>query len=306
MTELGFLDLLSPFWQEKRKIAAGEGRHHGRDYVCASFIPDLGDSVTSITPGNIPLGRLAVVGGRTGSNKTRVLWNLAADIVMQGVAVGFLTLEIDAEEASPSIDSIITQVPQRFITAGRHYDASKAAAAAEAIRSGRESGTLGRFFSNEHTDDIPDAAAALAWMYELHATHDVRVFCLDYFQILSASSDARKFAELQDAAKELQLFVKATKSLLIVASQLNRGNALPKVRPRAEGLDSCPALERAAHFVWLLDHTREEDEDHVRRTWLMIAKNRHGRQGIDVPLEFNYRHHGVRQAAPDEESRWPT
>ena len=74
-------------------------------------------------------------------------------------------------------------------------------------------------------------------------------------------------------------------------------------RPSRASTD-CPLLSKQAHFGWLLDHTRRQDDGHITRTWLIVDKNRHGREG-DIPIEIDYRTHRIRQGLPDEERFWP-
>ncbi len=94
MSGLVTVDVVSRVWAAEQQELAEMGKRHGEDYVLTTCVPSLGDWVYQVTPGAIPLGKLAVVGGRTGNNKTRLLWNLAADFIQQAVNVGFLSLEI--------------------------------------------------------------------------------------------------------------------------------------------------------------------------------------------------------------------
>ena len=298
------VDVVSRVWAAEQQALASKGKCHGEDYVFTTCIPSLGDWVYSVTPGAIPLGKLAVVGGRTGNNKTRLLWNLAADFIQQAVTVGFVSLEIDATEATPSIKSILTNVPAKHLAPGRHFDSIEAKQADETIERHTREGSWGRLLTNEKSASLAVLDDALGWMATMNSTANARVFLIDYFQLLSTDSDVRHFSALKDAVRRIVSFIEATGSLVIVASQFNRQSSAPKVRPTIESLDSCPLLSKQAHFGWLLDHTRRQDDGHVTRTWLLVEKNRHGRTG-DIPIEIDYRTHRIRQALPDEEELWP-
>ena len=99
MNGLVTVDIVSRVWAAEQQALAEAGKRHGEDYVFTTFLPSLGEWIHTVTPGAIPFGKLGVVAGRTGNNKTRFLWNAGADFIRQAVDVGFVSLEIDAEEA---------------------------------------------------------------------------------------------------------------------------------------------------------------------------------------------------------------
>ena len=304
MNGLVTVDVVSRVWAAEQQALAEMGKLHGEDYVFTTCVPSLGEWVHSVTPGAIPLGKLAVVGGRTGNNKTRLLWNLAADFIQQAVTVGFVSLEIDAAEATPAIWSILTNVPAKHLSPGRHFDSAEAKRVDETIQGETRGGSWGRLLTNEKSASLTALDDALGWMATMNSTANVRVFLIDYFQLLSPESDTRHFGALKDAVHRIVSFIEDTGSLVIVASQFNRPSSAPNARPTIESLDSCPLLSKQAHFGWLLDHTRREDVEHITRTWLLVEKNRHGRGG-DIPIEIDYRTHRIRQALSDEEECWP-
>ena len=304
MNDLITVDIVSRVWAAEQKALAEVGKLHGEDYVFTTCLPSLGEWVHTVTPGAIPFGRLAVVGGRTGNNKTRLLWNFAADFIQQAVDVGLVSLEVDAAEATPAIKSILTNVPARHLAPGRHFDSLEAKQVDETIERETEGGSWGRLFTNQESASLNSLEDVLGWMATMNSA-GVRIFLIDYFQLLSPESDIRYFGALKDAVHRIMSFIKATGSLVVVASQFNRAGSHPKVRPTIESIDSCPLLSKQSHFGWLLDHTRRQDEKHITRTWLLVDKNRHGRSG-DLPIEIDYRTHRIRQALPDEEALWPS
>ena len=304
MNDLVTVDVVSRVWAAEQQALAEMGKSHGEDYVLSTGVPSLGEWVYHVTPGAIPLGKLAVVGGKTGNNKTRLLWNLAADFIQQAVNVGLVSLEIDAAEATRAIWSILTNVPAKHLSPGRHFDSMEAEHVRETIEQKTREGSWGRLLTNQMAASLTAVDDALGWMATMNSSSGVRVFLIDYFQLLSLESDTRHFSALKDAVRGIVSFMESTGSLVVVASQFNPQSSAPKVRPTIESLDSCPLLSKQAHFGWLLDHTRREDDEHITRTWLLVAKNRHGREG-DIPIEIDYRTHRIRQALPDEEALWP-
>ena len=304
MNDLITVDIVSRVWASEQKALAEAGKHHGEDYVFTTCLPSLGEWVHSVTPGAIPFGKLAVVGGRTGNNKTRLLWNLAADFIQQAVNVGFVSLEIDAAEATPAIKSILTNVPAKHLSPGHYFNSAEAEQVDETIARNIQEGAWGKLLTNKRSASLTTLDDSLGWMATMNSSAGVKIFLIDYFQLLSAESDVRHFGVLKDAVHRIVSFIEDTGSLVVVASQFNRQSSAPQTRPTIESLDSCPLLSKQAHFGWLLDHTRREDHKHITRTWLIVDKNRHGRSG-DIPIEIDYRTHRIRQALSDEEELWP-
>ena len=70
------------------------------------------------------------------------------------------------------------------------------------------------------------------------------------------------------------------------------------------GLFGGMILEASCDLILLLDHSRYEREGNTAKTWLIVAKHRHG-PTVEIPIEWDYRTLSVREADPDEEYRWP-
>tara|TARA_Y100001960_G_C14366910_1_gene677175 strand:+ start:59 stop:280 length:222 start_codon:yes stop_codon:yes gene_type:complete len=70
------------------------------------------------------------------------------------------------------------------------------------------------------------------------------------------------------------------------------------------GLFGGMILEASCDLILLLDHSRYERDGNTAKTWLIVAKNRHG-PTVEIPIEWDYRTLSIREADPDEESSWP-
>jgi replicative DNA helicase len=96
-------------------------------------------------------------------------------------------------------------------------------------------------------------------------------------------------------------------ALTIALSQLNRFTTRDKTQPpQAESLTETSSLENDADMVALLDHSNYDEDGErpwIHRTWIRIAKNRHGSKG-NIPIEWNWRTFRCREAEPDEEHLW--
>ena len=103
MNGLVTVDIVSRVWAAEQKALAAIGKRHGEDYVFSTSVPSLGEWVYSVTPGAIPLGKLAVVGGRTGNNKTRAAQLLEISRQTLRTKLKEFHPEVDTEAGSPTV-----------------------------------------------------------------------------------------------------------------------------------------------------------------------------------------------------------
>jgi len=145
----------------------------------------------------------------------------------------------------------------------------------------------------------------------LHALMDegVRVFMVDYLQLLRGRSGQDIRERVEEVSSELFDFAHSHKVLTIGLSQFNRNMSRDKnVEPVMEGMLGGQSLEADADQVVILDHSRYEadlEKPWLARTFLKIDKNRHGQKKVDVPIEWDWKTFRTREALPDEEHLWP-
>ena len=135
----------------------------------------------------------------------------------------------------------------------------------------------------------------------LHRQHGIRLFVVDYIQLLSTGS--RRFRddrvqELAEISGELQKLGKELKCPFIILAQMNRDyEKEPNREPRLSDLKDCGAIEQDADVVGFL-HTPKKAEDdpaytqameklfgddwvkYPRRVDLLLAKSRNGPTGV--------------------------
>jgi len=125
--------------------------------------------------------------------------------------------------------------------------------------------------------------------------HDIKLFVIDYMQLLHSTS-RRAGENRQQEIAEISSGIKAlAKSLgvpVIVLSQLNRELEKDKNRkPRLSDLRESGSIEQDADLVGLLykpggvDEDTDDPDSEARPVNLLIAKQRNGPTG-DVPLTF--------------------
>jgi replicative DNA helicase len=130
----------------------------------------------------------------------------------------------------------------------------------------------------------------------LHQMHGVKLFVVDYLQLLHSTarrSQENRQQEIADISSGLKALAKELKAPVLVLSQLNRELERDKSRkPRLSDLRESGAIEQDADLVGLLykPSAGEDDDGNIEEADgvpvnLLIAKQRNGPTG-DVNLTF--------------------
>jgi replicative DNA helicase len=167
-------------------------------------------------------------------------------------------------------------------------------------------GPLSNDYRFEVTDTpLSDLAEVMADMREMRES-GIRWFVVDYLQLIGCGDEESINRQVSEVTTHLARFAKVNASTVIALSQFNRQTSRDYSQPpRAQGLHGGMIVEATADQVILLDHSRYAKNEHLAKSWLIADLNRHGESG-SIPIEWDYRTLGVRQAMPDEESEWPS
>ena len=132
-----------------------------------------------------------------------------------------------------------------------------------------------------------------------------RYYILDYLQLISSGNESEIYANTQRVVTSLRAWGVQNDATIICLSQFNRTTSSNyEQSPRMTGLFGGMILEASCDLIALLDHSRYERDQNTARTWLIIAKNRHG-PTLEIPIEWDYRTLSVREGDPHEEHLWP-
>lgn len=247
-------------------------------------------------------GWFVVVGGNPGFGKSILGLNLAAEALRHGEPIGYASLEMS-----------------KFQLASRFY----------AIYSGEPAWQMERGSFNRHAWDRAFQACRAApsedkpylavpdMLYSLHDVLDfmsrereyryVRWFVVDYLQIVGVGDEDEINRRVTEVTTHLRQFAVQYQCVVIALSQFNRTTSSNYFdSPRPQGLHGGMILEASADLVLLLDHSRMERIDHMARSYLLIAKNRHGPLG-EIAIEWDYSNLRIRECISAEEPHdWPT
>jgi replicative DNA helicase len=243
-------------------------------------------------------GWFVVVGGNPKFGKSILALNLAASAMKAGEAVGFMSLEMSVEQLAARFYAMATKTPIRMLEKGgftkQHFD---------------EVWKRISPLTNEYTFEVNDTPLAyvdqvvdeMTGMWE----REINWFVVDYLQLVGVGDEESINRQVTEVTSRLARFAKERTATVIALSQFNRGTSVNyQTPPKAQGLHGGMIVEATADQVVLLDHSRYDKSDAKAKSWLIVDLNRHGEAG-SVPIEWDYKTLGIREALPDEEGTWP-
>jgi hypothetical protein len=238
--------------------------------------------------GGIGLARgwFVTVGANTGTGKSLVALNLAAEAIKHGEVVTFLSLEMGRSELATRLMAIVSGESVVSLEQGPsfHFPAyERAAASLDDLR--RDTG--GYVLVNRRP--LSKLTDVVACIRHYHETTGSKYFCVDYLQLAWTQATHSIHERIELVAHQLRDITHSLGITLVALSQFNRQTSANRAeRPVAQGLMGGSAVENDSHQVLLLDHSRWERRGDEADTWLIVDKNRHG--GVqDIPVRWDYR-----------------
>jgi len=234
---------------------------------------------------------MIVIAARPSMGKTSLAMNIVEHVVLeQNLPAGVFSLEMSAESLVLRMLCSIARVNLRSIREGfmSEADFPKLTSAAGRLAKAK------LLIDDSAGLSILDLRARARRM---HQQHGVKLFVIDYLQLLhstSRRSQDNRQQEIADISSGIKALAKELKVPVLVLSQLNRELEKDKSRkPRLSDLRESGAIEQDADVVGLLyKPTASDDEDGAQAEEadglpvnLLIAKQRNGPTG-DINLTF--------------------
>lgn len=247
-------------------------------------------------------GWFVVAGGNPGHGKSILALNFAAEALRHGEPVGYGSLEMSRFQLASRFYGIYSGEAVWQLERGRFNRQAWDQAFAKARAAPSE---------DKPYLAVPDVIYSLAqlleWMEQEREYRWVRWFVVDYLQLVGVGDDDEINRRVTEVTTHLRAFAMRTGSVVLALSQFNRSTSSNyHESPRPQGLHGGMILEASADLILLLDHSRADRDGDHGRTWLLVAKNRHGPLG-EVPIEWDYTTLRVRECIPEEEPHdWPT
>src|SRR5450432_285066 len=248
--------------------------------------PDL-DRMTDGLHGS----EMIVIAARPSMGKTSLAMNIVEHVVLeQNLSAGVFSLEMSAESLVLRMLCSIARVNLRSIREGFMSEADFPQLTSAA----------GRLAKAKLLIDDSAGLSILqlrARARRMHQQHGVKLFVIDYLQLLHSTarrSQDNRQQEIADISSGIKALAKELKVPVLVLSQLNRELEKDKSRkPRLSDLRESGAIEQDADVVGLLYKPSAGDDDDGVQTEeadglpvnLFIAKQRNGPTG-DINLTF--------------------
>jgi hypothetical protein len=244
------------------------------------------------------------IGANTGTGKSLIALNCAAEAIRHGVVSCFLSLEMARNELATRFLSIATGEPVLALEQGPMFNRDtfvRATTKLDEIRS-RTGGHL--MVNRRPLSKLDDITASMRYYAE---TFGVRLFFVDYLQLAQVGGTGKYGGNINDRIETVSHAVRDVTTDLNVStvalSQFNRETSRERdQRPMAQGLMGGSAIENDSHQVLLLDHSRFVRNGTHGDTWLIIDKNRHG-PVEDIPVRWDYRTLQLAVRAPSVEEQ---
>ncbi|MBI3876272.1 MAG: replicative DNA helicase [Verrucomicrobia bacterium] len=236
-------------------------------------------------------GEMIVIAARPSMGKTSLAMNIVEHVVLeQKLPVGVFSLEMTAESLVLRMMCSHSRMNMRHVREGFLAERDFVRMTTAATRLSK---------APLYIDDTSGLSILQlrAKARRLWQQHQVKLFIIDYLQLLHSTASRSKEnrqQEIADISSGIKALAKEQKVPVIVLSQLNRELEKDKGRkPRLSDLRESGAIEQDADLVGLLyKPAAEEDEDGAPPEEhdgvpvnLLIAKQRNGPTG-DVQLTF--------------------
>lgn len=257
--------------------------NQGKINGIATGLVDLDKMLCGLKP-----GEMTVIAARPSCGKTSIAMNIAEHAALvDGHPVGVFSLEMTAESLIERMLCSVGRVDGRAVRDGflSEGDFRKLTIAAS---------KLGK--SPLYIDDTAGLSILQlrARARRMHQQHGIKLFVIDYLQLLHSTSrkaDENRQQEVAEISSGIKALAKELKVPVIVLCQLNRELEKREKggKPRLSDLRESGSIEQDADIVGLLyKPATDEDEDPAAEgeaVNLLIAKQRNGPTG-DVRLTF--------------------
>lgn len=238
---------------EKRETSLSEALNEA--ITRASAAHERGDGLSGVSTGITALdektgglspGNLIVIAGRPGMGKTALAINIADNLAIAGVPVGFFSLEMSREELAARILARHSTVALHKITRGTFREADMAAMLQAKQRLDRLPLTI-----NE-TGGLT-VAQLRASTRRLHRKGLLEVLIVDYLQLMQATprgGGGNRTSDVTEITNGLKAIAKELHIPIIALSQLSRAvEVRDNKRPQLSDLRESGSIEQDADVV---------------------------------------------------------
>lgn len=273
-------EFVAQAYAEIQDIALNPGHIAG----VATGFRDLDKVLLGMRPGS-----LNIVGARPGVGKTSFALSLAVNAAKAGTTVMFFSLEMSGSEIATRLLCAEALVSNEDVRAGRISEEMWTPLVEAAERLDKLDFIIDDTAGTNVVEIRTKARRAL------HGKEKALVI-VDYLQLINPTHRAEnQNVAIGEISRSLKVLAKDLGVPVVALSQLSRDiEKRPDKRPVLADLRDSGSIEQDADTVMFIDRSLTEDEANDERhnrppmgtANIVVAKNRAGRSGVDVPLAF--------------------
>jgi len=253
--------IVDAMWQAiERNKAVNDLVKSGKSVGINTTIPAL----TAFTNG-FSGPRMVTLGGRPGTYKTAFALQIALDAAINGRPVGFISLEMKAEEIGNRALSNMFRLDGHGLVSGNATEGQKAE---------RELTENEKKLPLYIDDSTYDWAKIEARIVEWHTKHNIEMAFIDYIQIIRHSG-GKRFEALSEISRRCKLLAMRLDIPIMVLSQLSRDVEKDNRRPKPSDLRECGNIEQDSDiiiFTHFWDGKGQQNDEYE----VLLAKQRGG------------------------------
>lgn len=231
-----------------------------------------------------------VIGAGSGSGKSLMATNLAAEAVRRGEDVCFLSLEMSRAEVVTRLLAIYANETARKLEHGGRFSEDAWVEASEMLQ--EASGSIR--INERPLKGLHDIGSAIRH----YADQGCRMMIVDYLQLAWVRGADGMFDQITEVSHTVRGLAQECDILTIGLSQINRKMSFEGGTPVKEGLMGGSSLENDADQVVVLGKPEPDERGNYRNT-ARLDKNRHGPQAEWAAM-LETKTLRIREIDPDE------
>lgn len=277
--DVSFLDALD-LAQAKAEEAA-KRRATGTVLGCSTTLPTL-DRLT----GGLSGPKMVVLGGRPGTYKSALAWQILMRAAARGTPVGICSLEMEAPELAARAISHELKLNGHDYTSGFPPTVRAAKSLPDAMKS----------WPIRIDDKAAKLGQIMARIIEWKYRYNIEIACIDHMQLIGQDRNMSRFDHLSEVSRQIKLLAMRLGIPILVLSQLSREVEKQNRRPMLADLRECGNIEQDADMVIFLhcEAGKGQDQDNYE---CILAKQRGGAAREAFDLMVNGQHFLVGERA---------
>lgn len=263
--------------------AAAQRRQDGSILGISTTLPRLNGWT-----GGLHGPRMVVLGGRPGTYKSALAWQILMRAASKGKPVGIISLEMGASELASRAIAHELKVNGHDFASG--YPPTVREARAKMTDAMREWPIRIDDRSHRMGEII---ARIVEWKYR----YDIQLACVDYLQLIHHDKATNRFLELSEISRQFKLLAMRLGIPMLVLAQLSREVEKEKRRPQLSDIRECGNIEQDADMVMFM-HLEKGTDRFQDAHELILAKQRGGPAREVMDLVVNGEHYFIGERAP--------